>query len=350
MKKVMGLIICVCAMFLTGCFALPAEEAPPPLPVFNIPEPVVWRTQPVGRGDVVVEITLTAVYTPAREEAVRFTEAGYEIEGVFISVGDNVVAGQLIASLYMPELFEELESARREHARLMVEVNQLATRLEQSLEIAERTETPVDDTAYTIQRERLADRLELLTIEIRYLYARYQARHAFAPFTGVVLSVTSFAEDQLSSVITSIATIADTTVSVFRSVHVEADNIPLGVAYEMTVMQYGREYVVTVEAIDPVEWGIFTHQAAIPQVFFAVSGDYDIQFTSTSRASVRHVFDEARDVITVPSANVRVVDGRSFVYVLVNDVRRLRYFEPGLVAPFYTQVLSGIEEGELIIT
>jgi HlyD family secretion protein len=67
----------------------------------------------------------------------------------------------------------------------------------------------------------------------------------------------------------------------------------------------------------------------------------------TVRATV--VTQELDNVLTVPSAAVRQENGRATVTVVENDgTLKSVPFEPGMVGPDRTQVLSGLREGQRI--
>jgi HlyD family secretion protein len=67
----------------------------------------------------------------------------------------------------------------------------------------------------------------------------------------------------------------------------------------------------------------------------------------TARATV--VTQEVGDVLTVPSAAVRQENGRSTVTVVdENGTERPIPFQPGVVGPDRTQVVSGLREGQRI--
>ena len=333
-------------LLLSGCFALPVEETQLPPPVFAAPEPVQWLTVPVGRRDVVWHVPMTATYTSTRQESAFFSVAGVEIEGIFVAVGDVVYEGQILASLYMPEETRLLEEAQRRQARLAMEISHLEERYRHSLRRAEVLGIPLDDVSYIRQRGRLREQMEFLQAEVAYLSGKVQAGHVTAPKAGTVIQALVFREGQLSG-LAPVATVTDTPDTVFVLTHAHAGGIAPGDLFEMTVTQDGQTYHVIAEAIDPDMLDIERADTLLPQVFLVV-GDLPVALAPGTLGRISYTF-VANNVIAVPSGNIRQVDDRRFVFVLENGVRQLRYVEVGLQASDYTEIISGLEVGELVI-
>lgn len=345
MKKLLAISICS-LLFLSGCFAMPVEETRLPPPVFTAPEPVQWLTVPVRQMDVVWPVSMTASYTSARQELAFFSEIGVEIEYIFVTAGDEVYEGQILASLYMPEEVRLLEEARRRQARLAMEITHAEERHRHSLRRAELTGIPVDDSFYIQQRGRLQEQMDFLQAEVRHLSELESGRHAYAPKTGTVLQAMAFSEGMLST-FAAVAVITDTPDTVFILSHMHAGGIMPGDIFEMALMQGGQTYEVIAEVIAPDTLDYEPLEALVPQVFLVVA-DPPTALEPGALGRITYTF-VASDVIAVPTRNIRHLDGLDFVFVLENGVRRVRYIEIGLQAADYTEVISGLEAGELII-
>ena len=67
------------------------------------------------------------------------------------------------------------------------------------------------------------------------------------------------------------------------------------------------------------------------------------------------ILDSAKDAVIVPSIAVKKEDGKSVVYVLKKgkdglDTAERREVQTGLTDSLKTQILSGVEEGEEVVT
>jgi len=344
-KKLLAIFICL-LLFLPGCFALPVEETRLPPPVFSAPEPVQWLTVPARQMDVVWPVSMTAAYTSARQASAFFSEAGIEVEYIFVTAGDEVYEGQILASLYMPEEVRLLEEAIRRQERLAMEITHAEERHRHSLRRAELTGIPFDDSSYIQQRGRLREQMDFLQAEVTHLSELESARYVFAPKAGTVLQALAFREGLLST-FTAVAVITDTPDTVFVLSHMHAGGIMPGDVFEMALMQGGQTYEVIAEVIDPDTLDYDPWEALVPQVFLVVA-DPPTALEPGTLGRITYTF-VASDVIAVPTRNIRHLDDRNFVFVLENGVRRVRYIEIGLQAVDYTEVISGLEAGELII-
>lgn len=358
MKKPLLLLIgffslVVLPLLMTGCFALPEEDVLPLPPMIRLPESAPWQTTPVSRGDVSQHVELIAAYAAPQRVAVQFSQDDLEIAGIFVSSGDMVQEGQIIAALYTPELDEMLEEARLLERRLALEISHLAQRHALSLRIAEETDTPVDDFYYIDSRARMQEELDFLHVKITYLNEQVRESYVVSPISGVVVRAMEFIEGQVSSTRVDVAVIAEADVtavdvSIFRLSQPGAATIRPGDVFVMTVARGGGAFEVTATAIDPEEYGIeILSDTTAPYVFLVVYGDYPFEYGTRGR--ITHVITYAVDVIAVPTRIVQSVEGRTFVYVMENGVRRLRYVETGFGSPDYTEIISGLEVGELII-
>jgi len=346
MKKLLPIPIALILLILPACFALPVEETRTPPPIFTAPEPIQWLTVPVARRDVAWPVTMTATYTSTRQESAFFSMTGEEIEGIFVTAGDEVYEGQILASLYKPEDVERLEEARRAQSRLATEIAQLEERHRQALRRAELTETPVDDWYYVGRRGQLREQMDFVQAEVRHLSEVERARHAIAPKAGTVIQARAFTEGDLST-LSAVAVITDTPDTVFVLAHAQAGGISPGDIFEMRLTQGGQVYDVIAEAIDPSDLDIDPGESLVPQVFLVVP-DPPTMLATGALGNITYTFS-AQDVLAVPTRNIRHLDGKHFVFVLENGVRNVRYIEVGLQAVDYTEVVSGLAVGELVI-
>ena len=67
------------------------------------------------------------------------------------------------------------------------------------------------------------------------------------------------------------------------------------------------------------------------------------------------ILDSAKDAVIVPSIAIKKEDGKSIVYVLKRGENGLetaerREVQTGLIDSLKTQILSGVEEGEEVVT
>lgn len=101
---------------LAGCGAEPGETARPEAGrVTTVP------VERVGRHDLTRELDVAAEFRPFQEVEVHAKVAGY-LKSIAVDVGDHVAAGQVVAVLEVPEYAEELAHATATERRTELDV------------------------------------------------------------------------------------------------------------------------------------------------------------------------------------------------------------------------------------
>jgi RND family efflux transporter MFP subunit len=109
---VLGLFVAM----LAGCGAEPGETARPEAGrVTTVP------VERVGRHDLTRELDVAAEFRPFQEVEVHAKVAGY-LKSIAVDVGDHVAAGQVVAVLEVPEYAEELAHATATERRTELDV------------------------------------------------------------------------------------------------------------------------------------------------------------------------------------------------------------------------------------
>ncbi|GAB4389882.1 MAG: efflux RND transporter periplasmic adaptor subunit [Thermodesulfovibrionales bacterium] len=130
----------------------------------------------------------------------------------------------------------------------------------------------------------------------------------------------------------------------------EADvaNVNVGQEVEITMDAYpGRTFAGQVYLISPVVTGgkLETRTFEVRTRF----KDLDAPVKTGMSADVEIIVDRVRDTLVVPSQAVIERGGRKYAYVMEDGRARLRPVEVGITGWTFTQISSGLEEGESLI-
>ena len=321
-------------LVFVGCFALPVEEHVSVVVLNTASDPRPLRTVAVTRGDVVSFSNPSAIYVPAQVAEMAFQEAGRRIIGIYVSVGDVVREGDILAELERPDAFVGLDDFKREEEWMELELAQLNDRHELALLHAERTKIPVDDFFYLEEQEHILNRLEILRMRIEHQQEEIESMYLRAPFDGVVTQSVTFTGEMTSNLHDVLVTVADQSQYIFLLTGAEAESMIPGQYYDMNI---GGDlfHAVVVES-------------SSSEALLEIVGNTPILVGQTF-ASVHIVADEARNVLNVPNISISTVGGRSFVYVAEDGLRTVRYIETGVVGNAVTEVIWGLHEGEFIV-
>jgi len=340
----MGLLL-----LFTGCAALPVEA-----PILSPPLPAEarqreYRTVLVERGDVARFLTTNASLIPFQAEDLHFGLNRQLVTGIYVSTGDYVQAGDIIASVSRPYIREQKDTAIWKEQMARLSLRHLEERHAFALERAYILEMPVDDEPYITERARILHQINVLQMRIDYLDREYETQFLRASFDGIVIHAIAFNQGMHVSNFQIIASVINPADFVF------------GVLGEVTYyMHYGDEFDMVVNGesftgivINPDDYDVDPakrQQSGFPfGAFLRLAEGSQPMIGLANFASVHVVMEAARNVLFVPNMAIEETQGRNFVYVMEDDTRVLRYVEIGVVGNTFTEIVSGLEAGEVVI-
>jgi len=344
MKKCWVLLILL--VITAGCALLPVEDPVPPPPRVYVPQARPLRTVPVARGDVMSFVNPTAVYVPVREERLHFELAGLRVAGIYVDTGDFVLAGDVVSSLYWPDIENRLRDTLLLEARLTLERNRVVMRHEMALRFAADTGIPMDDAGYLAEMERINEEIYFLNRTLTYLREQNERRYLRASMDGTVSHVIIFTEGMVSSAMLTVATVVDQIDNIFELRSREAAlRMQAGDFFTITIGQVPYRVVV----INPEDYGIARDGTDEYHIYLTFADEVPV-LPPRPIGFVHVPLDEALDVLYIPLNAIRRASERVFVYVLTEQgIRVIRDIELGLRGNFSYEVKNGLSEGELII-
>ena len=344
--KAVVLFVCFALIttLMTGCFLLPAEEPFPPPPTIFVPPERTYLTVPVMRGDVRLESTVTAQYSSAKVVKHHFTEDDIPVLGIFVTLGGEVLEGDILAALDVLELESEYEelSFKREYS--ILELTLLEERQKLLSRQAANAGRTLDNASYLWERDTLRLNISHLDELIEHIEQQKEGRYLRASMDGIVTTVTFFTEGMYSDKNVTIAAISDFSATLFVVSGDWAMEVNPGDRFEMTL---GNE-VHLMEVVDPDDHGI-DEEAQSSAAFLSFVNDPPAPgFEATG--TIHILLGEATDVLYIPLSVLRRTDERNFVYVLdESGLRTIRDVVPGFQGKDHIEILSGLMEGELVI-
>jgi len=386
----------VLSTMLTGCGLFPEEETFPVAPTVQSYEVQEHTLTTVLRGDLVVTDTVRCDYVPVKKENLSFGLEGEYIENVYVSQGQQVKAGDLLAELAQEDLVERIESqnyqikvleqkithlkedwklqASKYDSKLdeileeLEEIRTLRTQLErwQAGQIEEKpTNLTMDaldrreaelvakrDTrrneagmneAYTQQLQALEDSLYIENLYLEELKQDLKDRQIVAGIDGTVTYVSKIKEGQRSEAGSLFITVSDMTTTAFTVAGDDAAYFPVGT--ETTIVKGGTEYgAVSVEA------AVLGMEEREEPVAYLMLEQPDPLLKSGDRGSITVVLDSRMDTLYVRKDAVQTADDRRFVYVLdETGLKTEQDVTVGLVSGKYIEIVRGLAEGDSVV-
>ncbi|MCL2665501.1 MAG: efflux RND transporter periplasmic adaptor subunit [Defluviitaleaceae bacterium] len=354
MKKMISHLtaLCACALaviFFASCFALPVEEEVLPPPVIKAKNVRDYRTTTVVRGDVVRYTTTRANYRPRKEESHYFTVNDELIHAIYVNVGDTVNEGDILAEIDMTYVNNEIKKVEQDLAWARMTMAQLEERHAIDILEADITGRPVDDSVFSSQKDVILSSIESALEKLEKLDEEVEKRILRARIGGTVTRAMVYDHGM-------------------RSTTRQTNNRPFVVITDQT------------SAVFEVSMGMLTHEDFDPDIIYYIDvqwephaarivspDDIEISNPDPNRiymilvgedmpavgenvfAQLKLVHSEVNDVLTIPRIALKQLEERTFVYVIENGLRTVHDIEVGLVGTINVEILSGLNEGDIVI-
>jgi RND family efflux transporter MFP subunit len=326
----------------------------------------------VVRGDISKSITLTAEFFPWQQVEVHAKVSGY-VQRMNVDVGDRAKKGEVLATLEIPEINQELNQARASVVTAQQEVKGIEAEFDDTTLIANRINAAALQTKGLIAQQDIDNANDLnrsneaklaaaqqKVLEAQANQARFQAlvnyAQVLAPFEGVVTRryADTGALVQAGTVQAGTGSNSDSMPIVsFAQLDVlrlefpvpepDVSYVHVGDAVEVDVLSMGKHFQGKVarlaQKVDMSTRTMLTEMDVQNPNFIYAPGMY---------ATVRLSLSKQTDVLTVPIQSISSGDTPSVFTVKDNKIQR-RTVTVGLESPDQAAVLSGLNEGDLVV-
>jgi len=355
MKKII-LLLAALMVLLTACSSQAVNEIE-----LKDTITVVNDTAKVVRGDIAYKKQIEA-YVKAAVENVSFTERGGVLSTVNVMLGDTVKKGDVLASLDTESAESALSAAKDQLSYLEKTYEHNKKQKQIAIDIAkaelEDIKTSGKETDIKIQEIKV----EKLQTEMTYFVADSQtaiadqknkitaqqeildACYIKAPCDGDVVFVTESTPGSMVQAGKTIISIADPS-----RMHIElTDTSKLGSYSRVTALILGTEYDVTEVTYSTREYALMAIAGTTPNTTFNfVEMPTDTALVG-QLAAIQVYVSERADTLYVPINTVYTGDGKSYVYVMNDDIKEYRAVKTGISNSAYIEILEGLEEGEVV--
>lgn len=344
-------------VFLTGCGQGEEIEHSVELQAETVNEST-YELTPVTRGTVQQPLVINCDYSQTLEMDLYFAMDQEVITDVYVSRGDIVEKGQLLASVDVENMEKQLRELEYQLAKADLTQQQLLESREFDLEQADIlfSYTPMKDEdkkALKEQKENIeksyhdrlvdaADSVEMLTQRLEQAREYLRNGNLYAPMDGVVSYLKENLEDSITDKTERIATLYDADSCMFISENVEA--IPYVVLEEEYTIVCGlgknqKEYTVVPDMME--SWG--------EKIYFRLlDEEYDPNVIKNGKITI--IIDEAEHVLCVDKDAVHASGEQYYVYLLDEEgIRRMQFVETGLWGVDLVEIRSGLTEGSYVI-
>lgn len=380
-KKMCVVAVLLISVFsLSGCGLLSREKAVLAPPLVE-PEQVNYKTEPVVRQDMEKSITVTGYFVTAIKQNHYFRYLGGRIKKIHVRYNDMVKQGDLLAELltdnietdikyqqidvdskvkalefYKQTSEMDLEAAREELAKAEKKrAAMLETPGIYSAEDIRNIEDDIKVKKANLQKLELTIQnqldiknkdLEIARLKLQSLMNQLEKSRLYAQMDGQVVHIANVGEGNSIDAYTTVVTLADVNELEIEYVGREAGNFRNGMKVELTVKKetFSGE-VIRVPADVPFE----EYERYRETVRFRVVGRMPEGVKPGDNVTIKLTLEQKLNTLTVPRSAVRMYMGNKLVYVLEDGLRIEKQVETGIEQGNMTEILEGLEEGELVI-
>ena len=349
----------VACLLLNGCSLLPAEETFRTAPMIQEYELGETKLAYAERGDMLLTKQLICAYVPVQTQTLSFSVGGLYYDEIFVSQGDTVQKGQLLAQLDLESVNEQIADCTLQIEKLELQIAGLeenrALALERQKILMEgHTEQERSEALqkineqYDRQRRSLQDALDIARLQLEEWEDRVAQRQLRADFDGTVTYVRTIKEGQQSVVGERVITVVNNADSVFRTETMLWEHLVVGQTYIITVKEEEYEAQVVTEAqIGLPETEKVEGKTAFVYLKLKTPA---AQLEEGNQGTLMLELDSRENVLMIPEkAVVTAKDGTIVYYQNEQGMKAYKQVEIGLVANGMAEVISGLAEGENVI-
>ena len=369
-KGIAWLLALVIAPFiLTVCQRIPEEYALPTRPILHSYREDGYTMAAVMRGDLIATVSVRCRYVHAKEEHLSFSVGGAYISKVYVTEGQQVKAGQLLAELeqdnlqeniasleYQMRLLEQqkthhLEDRQLDIKKVDIVLEDLRKNLEQAeeplrqqllvqIEQQEGKRQDVMDS-YAQKLQSAEDSIYLLGLRLEEAKETLKSRQIIAGMDGTVTFVDEVKEGTRSVKGQTFISISDLGTTVFT---VTGDNTKYFAPGEDVVLTCQDKELAAYVA-DPSEF-----DAEDKPVVYLKLKQPEPTLQEGDSGTILLTLDQRQDVLYVDKDAIETADGETFVFILdENGLRTTKTVTTGLTVNGFTEITEGLSEGDTVI-
>jgi len=372
-KFLLCLVFLSIPMVLSACQLMPDEDILPASPILYSYEVQDYQMAQVIRSDLIETITVNCNYMPTKEESLSFSLGGIYIDKVYVSEGQQVKAGQLLAELEQDNLqyqiadleyqlevlklkekhiLEIRELDLRKHDIIMGEITwnleNTKSEMDKWLEQKEKQETRLEDLEeeYAKKLQNSADAIYLQKLQLEDKKTSLKARQIIAGFDGTITYARKVTEGMRSVKGERFFTISDLDTMVFTVTGENVQYFPVGMEVILTCQEKEMEACV----VDASELDLAEKPDSEQQVAYLKLKQPDPALKDGAKGKIRLILEERRDVLCINEDAVKTADGETFVYMPdENGMRVMQKVTTGLQVEDMIEIIDGLKEGDVCI-
>ena len=351
MKKFLVIALMACMLLMAGC-AKETQEAPELL----TPVGATMDGIPAVIGNMESINVYSAAVAPAYT-AMHFTE-DTRIGSISYPLGSKVKAGDVILSMDVADIQGKIGALDAEAGQIAaqaemdkqlydIDMELYTLYMEKAATEAERYDIETEMLLYQLEYENTAatreERLAAIADEKAVLEPQLEGRSIVAPTDGTVTYV-GCSVGQTIGAYDIVCVVTDDTVPMIQSDFVSAGEI--ADAVEIYALVNGNRYQLTAQSVDENDYAVAMLRGSKYLSMFTPDSADDLVIGDSAVVCVVNMYME--NVLKVPINSVFEEDDQYYVYILEGESRVRRDVSIGAMSAGEVEIVSGLEEGEVV--
>lgn len=340
---------------LNGCNILPSEEARYILPTIasqDIPE---YNIQAAIRTDLIQTANINCRYSSGYETTdLCFNMSGLYAKKIYVDKGDKVSKGDLLMELDTGDLLDDISTLEQSlaenelelsYARELMELEAAKINLQYEHELisAKERKQAIESLENTYLRiPLLEETIYYDRLRLDELRARQNNAYIYAPEDGYITYINSdllkntYTKDQTAVSMATYSQLA------FKAFPANRDWLTEG---DIVTITMDKEPFTTLKATI-----VFNYNDSSEVFLYPVESTTEIEYND--KGSFNITISRRNDVIAIDSHAIKTGKNAQFVYYINEEgYRDVKPVTTGLKGDNgYIEILSGLNEGELVIT
>lgn len=367
-RMISGMLAAAAVLALTAC----QTEGEPSSSQGNIPAGVAVQVTEVTRDTIAAQSKVSGRVVADGQESVYVT-ANAECVAVYVEAGDQVTAGERICSLDMASTLSSYNAASISYQSAIQSYQDQEAIFDKQIALAEKnlsdlkalfeigaaSQAEIDSAELNLMTAQASKNSTLAQLEagmqsyksnVEQLAAVLEnvdsAGNVVAPVSGTVVTLNA-AEGSFVSASMPVAVIDGVdTMKVELSVsEALVPKLSQGDEVDVSISALSLDTVGTIRSIQKNA----SAQTKLYTVTVAFGEDVEGLLAGMS-ADVSFRTEQSEDAIVIPSQAIQTTNNVQYVFIVEDNTARYQEVETGLSGSGVTEIVSGLEEGQQLVT
>lgn len=339
------ILLTLTAILSSACGILPEEEETLAPPLVQ-PKREEYELYKVVKKDITKYVKGVGTLVPVVEKHLFFRESGKRLKSIDIKYGQKVEKGTIVAKVDSGNLESRIKQQEIAVRKAEFQLDQLREQYNKYLSLPPEYQPTQKELEGMKGDIKLAEMdLESARIVLNDLKSEYEQSILVAPIDGQVTFIENLKEGDPVEAYSTVVTIADPQK---LQVYYQSDNTRLvKTGMKADVIYNNKEYKGEV-VLSPDNVPADAHEKYKNAIVVKAEGfPEDIKMGEIVDISIP--IESRKNTIVIPKKGLQRIFTESFVRVMDGDSKKEIDVEVGIETPTEVEILSGIEEGQMVI-